>query len=151
MTKEGSASLVFFLVGLYGLTFSIQLPMGKWREPGPAVFPLGLSILLCLSGILWFICGKGSGQGNPRGDDRGILKKISAPLKIVGITAVFILALNRLGYLLSASMYMFFLFLWVSRYKLWVAVGLAVSLGVGSWIFFAKFLAVQLPLGLFPR
>jgi putative tricarboxylic transport membrane protein len=151
MTKEGNASLVFLLVGLYGLIFSLQLPMGKWREPGPGVFPLGLSILLSLSGILWFICGKGRRQGKPRADARELLKKVSVPMKIVLITAVFIPALNPLGYLLTASLYMFFLFMWVSRYKLRVAIGLAVSLGVGSWLFFAKFLAVNLPAGLLFR
>ncbi len=72
-------------------------------------------------------------------------------MKIVLITAAFIPALNRLGYLLTASLYMFFLFMWVSRYKLRVAIGLAVSLGVGSWLFFARFLAVNLPAGLLFR
>jgi putative tricarboxylic transport membrane protein len=148
MNKECAASLIFLFVGIYGLIFSIQLPLGKWREPGPGMFPLGLSILLCLSGVLWFIYGKRKGEGNL--DWRGLIRKLVTPLKIVGLTAVFILTLDRLGYLVTASLYMFFLFLWVSRYKFMITVGLAIALGVGSWFFFEKLLAVQLPKGLLP-
>jgi hypothetical protein len=148
MAKERAAGLIFFFTGIYGLIFSLKLPLGYWREPGPAMFPLGLSILLCLSGVLWFIYGKRKGE--ERIDWGGLVRKLVTPLKIVGLTAVFILTLDRLGYLITASLYMFFIFLWVSRYKFMITVGLAIALGVGSWFFFEKFLAVQLPKGLFP-
>jgi len=148
MAKERAAGLIFFLTGIYGLIFSLKLPLGNWREPGPAMFPLGLSILLCLSGVLWFICGKRKGEATI--DWGRSVRKLVTPLKIVGLTVVFILTLDRLGYLVTASLYMFFLFLWVSRYKFMVTVGLALALGVGSWFFFEKVLAVQLPKGLFP-
>ena len=51
MTKERGGSLIFLAAGIYGLVFSIGLPFGRWNEPGPGVFPLALSILLCISGI----------------------------------------------------------------------------------------------------
>jgi hypothetical protein len=58
VSKERVGSIIFFLVGFYGLIFGIQMPLGKWNEPGPGIFPLFLSILLCAFGILWFILGK---------------------------------------------------------------------------------------------
>jgi putative tricarboxylic transport membrane protein len=148
MTKERGASLIFILTGVYGLIFSIGLPLGKWNEPGPGVFPLVLSGLLCLSGILWFIQGKKRGEGGI--EWRGLAKKLVTPLQIVALTAAFILTLDRLGYLVTASLYLFVLFIWVSRYRLWVAIGLSIVIGVGSWFFFEKLLAVQLPKGLLP-
>lgn len=148
MAKERVAGLIFFFTGIYGLIFSLRLPLGYWREPGPGMFPLGLSILLCLSGVLWFIYGKRKGE--ERIDWSRSVRKLVTPLKIVGLTVVFILTLDRLGYLITASLYMFFLFLWVSRYKFMITVGLAIALAVGSWFFFEKVLAVQLPKGLFP-
>lgn len=148
MNKECAASLIFLFAGIYGLIFSIQLPLGKWIEPGPGMFPLGLSILLCLSGVLWFIYGKRKGE--ERIDWGRLVRKLVTPLKIVGLTAVFILTLDRLGYLVTASLYMFFLLLCISRYKFMITVGLAIALGVGSWFFFEKLLAVQLPKGLLP-
>lgn len=146
MKKERAGGLIFLFTGIYGLIFSIQLPMGKWNEPGPGVFPLALSILLCLSGVLWFIHGKGKGEGSL--DWRGLIKKLVTPLKIIGLTAAFILTLDQLGYLVTASLYIFVILLWVSRYRFWVAMGLAILIGVGSWYFFGKLLAVQLPKGL---
>lgn len=146
MKKERAGSFIFFFAGIYGLIFSLQLPMGRWNEPGPGVFPLTLSILLCLSGVLWFIQGKGKEEASL--DWRGLTQKLVNPLKIIGCTAAFILILDRLGYVVTATIYLFVLFLWVSRYRLWVAMGLAIVLGVGSWYFFEKLLSVQLPKGL---
>ena len=148
MANERVASLVFFLIGFYGLIFSIQLPVGKWREPGPGVFPLALSILLCFFGILWFVRGKGINRKR-RVDWFETIRRRSTPLKIAGATAGVIIAWDRLGYVLASSLYIFVLFLWVSRYRYSIATGLAIAIGAGSWLFFAKLLAVQLPLGLF--
>jgi len=50
--------------------------------------------------------------------------------------------------LIASSLYMFILLLWVSRYKLWVAMGLAIVLGFGTWYFFGKILVIQLPRGI---
>ena len=146
MTNERVASLVFFLTGMYGVIFSIQLPVGKWREPGPGVFPLALSILLCFFGILWFVRGKGINR-KARGDWFGTIRRLSTPLKIAGATAGVIIAWDWLGYLLASTFYIFVLFLCVSRYRYLIAMGLAIAIGAGSWLFFAKLLAVQLPRG----
>lgn len=151
MTKDRATSVLFLLTGVYGFFFSIQLPMGRWNEPGPGVFPIALSILLLISGIAWFIVGKGgAGEKNQaeKTDRRDIIKSLSTPLKIVGITALLILLFNRLGYLVAASLYLFILLFWVSRYRFIVSVLLALSIGIGSWYFFEKILAVQLPKGL---
>ena len=149
MKNERLASLAFFFIGVYGLIFSIQLPMGKWREPGPGVFPLALSLLLCFFGVLWFVRGKRK-RGETGAGKREAIGKLSTPMKIVGATAILILAWDHLGYLLASSLYVFVLFFWVSRYKCVTAIGLAVAIGVGSWLFFHKLLAVQLPAGLLP-
>jgi uncharacterized membrane protein len=149
MVNDRLASSAFFMIGLYGLIFSIQLPMGKWREPGPGVFPLALSILLCFFGVLWFARGKGK-RGEVSAYRIGAIGKLSTPLKIVGATTALVIAWDCLGYLLASSFYVFFLFFGVSRYKCVTAIGLAVAIGVGSWLFFHKLLAVQLPAGLLP-
>lgn len=150
MTNDRAASLLFFCTGIYGLYFSLQLPMGKWNEPGPGVFPLGLSILLFISGVLWFISGKrraGEKSEGERADGYALIKKLLTPLKIIGSTVLFIAIFNRMGYLLASSLYIFVLLLWVSRYRLIFSIGLASAIGVGSWYFFEKILSVPLPQG----
>jgi len=150
MTRERAGSLIFLAAGVYGLFFSLQLPVGKWNEPGPGVFPLILSSLLSLSGVLWFIKGKAK-QGQEGKIDWGrILKNLKTPLQIAGVTAAFIVALHPVGYLATSFLYLLVLFLWVSRYRPWKALGLAVLFGVGSWLFFERLLNVQLPPGFFP-
>jgi putative tricarboxylic transport membrane protein len=150
MTKDRATSVLFLLTGIYGLYFSIQLPMGRWNEPGPGVFPITLSILLLISGVAWFIVGKRGSEGKSEAektDRRDIFKTLSTPLKIVGITALLILVFNRVGYLVASSLYIFILLFWVSRYRIIVSFLLALSIGIGSWYFFEKILAVQLPKG----
>ncbi len=147
MSKVRGGSVIFLAAGIYGLVFSLQLPLGKWNQPGPAVFPLCLSILLCIFGISWFIQGKGKGEKKETASLRGFIQKFSVPLKIVGLTAGFILALAPLGYLLASTIYLFVLFHWVSRYRLWTALALAIAFGAGSSFFFGKLLATPLPGG----
>jgi hypothetical protein len=147
MSKERAGSIIFLLFGIYGLIFSIGLPLGRWNEPGPGVFPLSLSVLLCLSGVLWFIRGeKPTGKKGTGWQETS--RKLVVPLKIVGLTLAFILILHFVGYLFASMLYTFFLFFWVSRYRFGVAIGLAIVVGAGSWFFFVKLLLVQLPPGL---
>jgi putative tricarboxylic transport membrane protein len=150
MINDRVASLLFLCSGIYGFIFSVQLPMGRWNEPGPGVFPVTLSALLLLSGVAWFIRGKGGATERAEGEktDRfALIKNLATPLKIVGLTALLILVFNPVGYLIASTLYLFILLLWVSRYRVIVSAALAVAIGVGSWYFFAKILAVQLPQG----
>jgi putative tricarboxylic transport membrane protein len=147
MNKEGVSAPIFLLAGIYGLVFSIQLPMGRWNEPGPGVFPLCLSFLLCLSGALGFIYRKRKGEGEPGTDWRRVAKNLVTPLRIIAVIAAFIVCLDKLGYLVVSTLFMLVLFLWVSRYKLWFAITLSIVLGIGGWLFFVRLLSVQLPPG----
>ncbi len=149
MSKKRIASVIFFFVGIYGLVFGIHLPLGKWNEPGPAVFPISLSVLLILSGVLWFIYGEGK-EKKERIDWQELAPKLVVPLKILVVTAAFILTMESLGFLLGSLLYLFVLLLWVSRYKVWTSILIAIVIGGGSWYFFGKILAVQLPRGPLP-
>lgn len=144
MSGRRAGGLVFLAAGVYGLVFGVRLPMGKWNEPGAGMFPLIVSALLCLSGVLISIRAKATGDV----DWRGILRGQWTPLQIVGCTAGFILALERLGYLLTASLYAFALLFWVSRYRLWLAIGLAALIGMGSWYVFGRLFQTPLPPGI---
>jgi putative tricarboxylic transport membrane protein len=150
MTKERGGGLIFLAAGIYGLIFSSPLPLGRWNEPGPGVFPLVLSVLLCLSGMAWFIQGREKGKGREAVRWGEVLRKFTTPLKIVGLTAAFILTLEQIGYLLTSTLYLLVLFLWVSRYRVGPALFLAAAFGVGSWFFFGRLLATPLPAGLLP-
>ncbi len=151
MTKERAAGFIFVLVGIYGLIFGFNLPLGTWREPGPGVLPLGLSILLLVSGIMWYIFGGKKGEGKKKEEKIAWAewsRNFVTPLKIIGATIAFIFLMETTGYLLASSLYVFILFSWISRYRFAVAMGLAFVIGPGTWYFFGKILAVPLPRGL---
>jgi putative tricarboxylic transport membrane protein len=147
MNKTRAGSLVLFVAGAYGFMLSLRLPLGKLNAPGAGAFPLVVSILLAISGIFIFASERQRGDI----DWRELIKEQWTPFRIVVLTAGFILALDRLGYLLSSSLYMFALLAWVSRYRLWVAIALAITLGVGSWYIFGKLFATPLPEGILAR
>ncbi len=149
MTKDRGSSLFYLALGLYGLIFSVQLPFGRLSNPGPAMFPFGLSILLLISGILWFIRGKGTPEEREK-INWELLKKEGMPFKIILSTAAFVLALDPLGFLLSSFLFVLVLFVWVSGFRVPNAVGLALIIAIGSWLFFGKLLSVQFPQGLLP-
>jgi len=115
------------------------------ERPGSRGTALFLSISLTISGIAWFIIGKAKEEGKAGLDWRGIAKLLKTPSQIILLTACFVLAMTRIGYLAGSILYLFLTFLWVSHFRLWAAIGLAILIGVGSWYFFQKILVIQLP------
>jgi putative tricarboxylic transport membrane protein len=122
--------------------------MGRWNEPGPGVFPFGLAILLAFSGITIIARAEKTKEEKQEAKGHELPYKLVTPLLIVLLTLGFILILERLGYVVSVVVYLFILFLGVSRYKFLLAAGMAGVFGLGSWYFFVKVLGVQLPLSL---
>lgn len=146
MNKEHVGGLIFLLTGVYGITFSLSLPMGRWNEPGPGAFPFGLAILLAFSGIMIIARAKRKREQKKEGEGRESLRNLITPLSIILLTLGFILALERVGYVSSVWVYLFILFFGICRYKLPLAAGMAAVFGLGSWYLFVKILGVQLPL-----
>ncbi len=144
MNKQRAGALVFLIVGVYGAVLSLFLPMGKWGTPGAGVYPLIVSVLLTLSGVVIFL----RERAVERIDWKETLKQQRAPLQIVVFTGGFILALERLGYTLTAFLYTFALLFFVSHYRPWKAVWMAILIGVGSWFVFGKLFETQLPEGI---
>jgi putative tricarboxylic transport membrane protein len=142
------AGLIFFCAGLYGVVFSFPLLMGSSSQSGAGVFPFSVSLLLVLSGVLWFILGNRRKEERAGIEIQKIISDLATPFKIVVVTLAFVLILSTLGYLIASPLFLLFLFLWVGRFRPWVAVGLAILVGIGSWLFFVKVLAVDLPKGI---
>ena len=143
MTKDHIGGLFFLVVGVWVFSHAIKLPLGKLAEPGPALFPLSLSILLSIMGILIFVSGKGKTKMDWRMDFREMAK----PLAIILLTLAFIIFMGRLGYLVTSFLYLFSLFFFVCRLRLFVAVILSGILAAASWYLFGNLLGIQLPMG----
>lgn len=142
-TKDQIGGLFFFFVGVWVFYQALKLPLGKPSEPGPAFFPLGLSLLLAILGVWIFFSGKAKASIDWRRGFSGTVK----PLVICLLTLAFILFMDPLGYLLTALLYLFSLFFFVCRFRWFIAALLAAALAGASWYLFGIILGIQLPRG----
>lgn len=143
MKKDHAGGLFFLFVGICFFSLSIKLPIGKFTQPGPAIFPLVLSLLLSIIGLLIFF----SGRGKPKIDWAKDLGNLPKPLAIILLTLAFIIFMGQWGYLATSFLYLFSLLFLVSRFKLFFSASLSGILAVGSWYFFGKILGIFLPMG----
>jgi len=145
MNKNHAGGLFFLLVGICFFSLSVKLPigMGKFTQPGPAIFPLVLSLLLSIIGLLMFF----SSRGKPKIDWAKDFENLKKPLAIILLTFAFIIFMGQLGYLTTSFLYLFSLLFLVSGFKFFFSVGLSGILAAGSWYFFGKILGIFLPMG----
>jgi putative tricarboxylic transport membrane protein len=144
MSKNHAGGLFFLFVGICFFSLAIKLPIGKFTQPGPAIFPLVLSLLLSIMGLLILLSSKGKEKIEWAKD----LVNLAKPLAIILLTLAFIIFMGRLGYLITSFLYLLSLLSLVSRFKLFLSAGLSGILAAGSWYFFGKILGIHLPLGL---
>lgn len=143
MNIDRAGGLFFFFVGLCFFSLSLKLPVGKFTQPGPGIFPLVLSLLLTVIGILIFFSGKEKQKTSRAKDLENSLK----PLTIILLTLAFIIFMGPLGYLFASFLYLLGLFSFVSRMKWFISAGISGILAAGTWYFFGKILGIFLPLG----
>ena len=143
MKKDQVGGLFFAFLGMSFFLLSFKLPAGKITQPGPGIFPLTLSVLLLVIGLVIFF----SGKEKANLDWRKALPNLAKPAAIILLTLAFIILMNRLGYLFASFLYLLGLLLVVCRFKLFFSAALSGILAAGSWYFFGKILGIQLPLG----
>jgi hypothetical protein len=144
MNKDRIGSALLFLFGGTMAWGSIGLSIGNFWEPGAGLFPLLISLGLCAASALNWL--------KPRHDQKvewgGFLTKMNmTPWKITLLSIIFVLSMETIGYLTIAVLYLLSLFLWVCRYSWSRSLLLTASIAPLSWLFFARVLSLQLPIG----
>lgn len=144
MTKGRAGSILFLLVGVWALAQSARLPMGSWTQPGPAVFPFILSLLLTFVAIALLVS---SGAGKKMAW-RDVASGQVTTWTIIALTGLFIVGFDRLGFVPASALYLFVLLYAVSRFRMGTAAGLSAGITAAGWVLFVKILNLQLPMGL---
>lgn len=138
------SGLLFLIFSLYIAYEASKLPLGGFHHPEAGFFPFGLGLaLLLLSGILlsqafkrgrlkeWFKFGEGK---------RRLLLAVAAMV-------VYVIVLNRLGYMVSTFLIMVFLLKGLEKQKWRTTLLISVPCVVISYITFSWWLGVPLPKG----
>ena len=140
MDRVSGAFLI--LLGLFVAWEDRVLPLGTHGRPGPGYFPLLLSTLLGILGVLLFLRGRSSRSlRSIRWEEAGHAAAILA----CSFLATF--GIERLGYRITMILILGFLFGVVERLKIWQVLVLTIGLSLGSFWVFDSLLRVILPRG----
>ena len=136
------------VLSLIYLGVALTYPIGSLAKPGPGVFPLFVAILILLGSLGTFGSRpEGPAEEEVRWPDRRGWGRITA---VTAACLAYVIALTSLGHLLASTV-VIFVVLHVMRMRSWtLKAGLAVMIGLISYLFFATLLGVPLPQGILP-
>lgn len=144
LTTDRISGSVLALFALFVIWESQVLPLGTFRQPGPAYMPVLLALILLIFGLLIAATGGRAERLSSIGWKEW---RHAAAILVVCIFAA--LGIERLGYRLTVLVLLTILVQGVER-KGWVlSVTFALALAFGSFYLFHTLLRVPLPRGPF--
>lgn len=137
---------MFIALGLFIFTQTHKFPSLEKGHPGPDLFPNLLAFLFIAFGaVLVFKAGKLSPQNTE--PSFSTPKKISNALFVLGIVAIYVIVVNKIGFLITSAVLLFLL-----MKKLGVPFAKSVFASILITLFinllFSKILRVPLPYGI---
>ena len=146
MKKSAIAtSILFLILALGAFIESIKLPFGRVSAPAAGFFPAVLAVLLALTSLVAFVEALRGSHENAAQAEPLRWKKI---LLTLGSLLVFGFVFERLGYLLATFLIIIFLLRAVERQSWGLALSVALSASLVSYIVFGLLLGTPLPAGL---
>lgn len=136
---SGTALVIFSLLVIWE---SRVLPLGTFRQPGPAYIPILLASLLLIFGVCLVTAG---GRARTLSSIRWVEWRHALAIFAACIFAT--LGIERLGYRLTVVLVLGFLLKVVERRGWRATTGLALGLAFGSFYLFHTLLRVPLPPG----
>jgi len=142
MTTDRLSGTVLALFAVVVIWESRVLPLGTFRQPGPAFVPILLALLLLTFGIFVVITGGSAPlfSSVPWTEWRHAVAILTA-----SVFSVF--AIERLGYRLTVLLVLGFLVKVVEKQGWVLSLAFALSLSLGSFFLFYTILRVPLPEG----
>ncbi|UFU00793.1 tripartite tricarboxylate transporter TctB family protein [Radiobacillus kanasensis] len=140
--------VLLLILGSSFLIFSFQIEKSNLGNPnGPLYFPVGLSILLLLFSVIYFIQ-----EWKKRHEDDKVLSLLLAGRtpKLIGVTVLlgvgYSLLFERIGFLFSTILFLGALLFVLNGKKKWITnLVVAICFSFLSWYAFSELLGVSLP------
>jgi putative tricarboxylic transport membrane protein len=150
--KDLISGFFFLLVGVFFIINALRLDLGTFSNPGPGLVPLLPGIILFVLSAVLVV--KSYMLQEPRDVGDGSVTRLGQSLKwspgvIITLAAmlVFAVVLQYLGFIVSCSLMMLFLFKFIGKLS-WNRSVFGATLSVGlCYLIFQKWLSVQFPLG----
>ena len=137
-------SILFLMLALGAFVESMKLPFGRVSAPAAGFFPAVLAVLLALASLFAFVEAlRGSHEDAVHGESL-TWRKIVLTL---GSLLVFGFVFERLGYLLATFLFIIFLLRVVERQSWGLAISVALSASLVSYVVFGLLLGTPLPAG----
>ena len=146
-TADTISGIVLLALSVAALLEITNLPIGSLTSPQAGFFPLLLAVFLGILSVVLLgqaIKEKDKGKGSFWGS-RGGRKRIGLTLGGLFAVAIFF---ERLGYLISAFLLIFYLLVVIGNQKWWVAVITAFLSALVSYLLFGLLLKGSLPAGM---
>jgi len=142
MTTDRVSASILALVALFVIWESRHLPLGTFRQPGPAYVPVLLASLLFVFGVLLMLT-------SSRAPSLASLRwtEWRHALAILAVCVFALLGIERLGYRLTVLFMLSFLVKVVEKRGWALSLVFASSLAFGSYFLFYTTLRVPLPQG----
>ena len=141
LRNDQISGLFLLLLALFVAWENRAYPVGSLTEPGPGYLPLGLAIFLGATGLLIAVLG---GRSQPFSGTRW--QELTHAIIVFATCGFGAIALERLGYRLTVLALLVFFLGVVERKKPWVAAVVAIGFSLISYLVFATWLRVPLPL-----
>ena len=150
MGADRVSSLLWLAFGLISIYGSVLLELGTFREPGTGFFPFLAGCFTSLMAIIVlfrsFLRGKGF-QAKPSSFWKGL--SWHRPLAVEFLMLGYLLALERVGFLLTSLILLFFMLKWVEKFSWWKALLISASASGCTYLLFHTLLRAALPIGIF--
>ena len=150
MGADRVSSLVWLVFGLFCIYGSVLLDLGTPREPGTGFFPFFSGCFIVLLAAIVLIRSFLPGR-TPQGKISDFWKGLAwhRPLAIGLIMFGYILALDRVGFLLTSLILLFLMLKWVEKFPWWKALLISASASACTYLLFHTLLKATLPIGIF--
>ena len=153
MERANQFSSVFWLIFGLAITLgSYEIGLGTLNRPGPGFLPFWCGSILVGLSVLVFV----KGMLSPRGAGGTFQRLWGGTRWYKGVYVVAaLLAYNfifaYLGFILSSVLLLLFLFKAIEPQKWSIAIAGALVASLGSYVLFARWLDVQLPVGIIEK
>lgn len=146
--RDRISSLVGLVLAVFVCFESYRLPtgIGSWHDPGPGFFPFWAGLLI--GGLCLVLYLRAKRTQSPDPGSWYVRERWEKLVLILGVLLGYAFILERLGFVVSTFLLLFFLFKWVEGQR-WVwAVGGSLGVALVFYGLFDKWLMMQLPKGI---